>query len=39
MTTIFSVDKCLTVDLTEDGCSGPEAVQLNGPDGSKVIWS
>ncbi len=39
MTIIFSGDKCLTVDLTEDGYSGPEAVQLNGPDGSTVIWS
>jgi len=39
MTIIFSGDKCLTVDLTEDGYSGPEAVQLNGPYGSTVIWS
>lgn len=39
MTMMFSGDKFLTVDLTEDGYSGPEAMQLNGPDGSIVIWS
>ncbi len=39
MTMMFSGDKILTVDLTDDGYSGPEAMQLNGPDGSIVIWS
>lgn len=39
MTMMFSGDKILTVDLTDGGYSGPEAMQLNGPDGSIVIWS
>lgn len=39
MTMVFSGDKFLTVDLTEHGYSGPEVMQLNGPDGSIVIWS
>lgn len=39
MTMMFSGDKVLTVDLTDDGHSGPEAMQLNGPDGSIVIWN
>ncbi len=29
----------ITVDMSEKGYSGPEAMQLNGPDGSIVIWN
>lgn len=36
---VFSGDGILTVDLTEGGYSGPEAMQLNGPDGQIIIWS
>ncbi|MFL9583506.1 hypothetical protein [Stenotrophomonas sp. AB1(2024)] len=39
MTLMFSGGKLLTVDLTDDGYSGPEAMQLNGPDGSIIIWN
>ncbi len=39
MTIIFSGETYVTVDLTEGGCSGPEAMQLNGPDGTIVVWS
>lgn len=38
MAMIFSDDRILAVDLTEGGYSGPEAMQLNGPDGRIVIW-
>lgn len=39
MAMVFSGDRILTVDLTEGGYSGPEAMQLNGPDGRIIIWS
>jgi len=29
----------ISVDLSDNGYSGPEAMQLNGPDGSIVIWN
>lgn len=35
----FSGDTLLTIDLTGHGDSGPEAMQLNGPDGSIDVWS
>jgi hypothetical protein len=35
----FSRGVTLTVDLSEDGYSGPEAMQLNSPDGTIVIWN
>lgn len=39
MVMLFSSDGILTVDLTEGGYSGPEAMQLNGPDGLIIIWT
>lgn len=39
LSVIFSDHRVLTVDMTDDGYSGPEAMQLNGPDGSIIIWS
>lgn len=35
----FSRGVTLTVDLSDDGFSGPEAMQLNSPDGTIVIWN
>lgn len=35
----FSRGVSLTVDLSDDGYSGPEAMQLNSPDGTIVIWN
>ncbi|HFJ9664086.1 TPA: hypothetical protein ACG5JQ_000728 [Stenotrophomonas maltophilia] len=35
----FSRGVTLTVDLSDDGYSGPEAMQLNSPDGTIVIWN
>jgi hypothetical protein len=35
----FSGDVTLTVDLSDDGYTGPEAMQLNGPDGKIIIWN
>lgn len=35
----FSSGASLTVDLSDDGYSGPEAMQLNSPDGTIVIWN
>lgn len=29
----------ITVDLSDNGYCGPEAMQLSGPDGSTVIWN
>ncbi len=29
----------ITIDMSDNGYSGPEAMQLNGPDGSIVIWN
>lgn len=28
----------ISVDMSDNGYSGPEAMQLNGPDGSIMIW-
>ncbi|MBU2050903.1 hypothetical protein ACYX79_14010 [Stenotrophomonas rhizophila] len=39
MTLFFTCGKALIVDMTDDGYSGPEAMQLNGPDGSIMIWN
>ncbi|KAF1015525.1 MAG: hypothetical protein GAK31_00999 [Stenotrophomonas maltophilia] len=35
----FSKGITLTVDLSDDGYFGPGAMQLNGPDGTVVIWN
>ena len=36
---IFLGGAVLSVDMSDDGYQGPEAMQLNGPDGSIVIWN
>lgn len=35
----FSGGVSLTVDVSDSGYSGPEAMQLNCPDGTTVIWN
>jgi len=35
----FTGDQELKIDLTDDGFSGPEAMQLNAPSGEIVIWN
>lgn len=35
----FNGGGLITVDMSDNGYSGPEAMQLNGPDGSVVIWN
>ncbi|WP_439450409.1 hypothetical protein [Stenotrophomonas sp. ATs4] len=35
----FTRGVTLIVDLSDEGYSGPEAMQLNSPDGTIVIWN
>ncbi|MGN7836768.1 hypothetical protein [Stenotrophomonas sp. 22385] len=39
MTLAFDDGSALQVDLSDSGYDGPEAMQLNGPDGSVIIWN
>lgn len=39
LTLAFGDGSALHVDLSDGGYSGPEAMQLNGPDGSITVWN
>ncbi|UQY87584.1 hypothetical protein LQE85_19260 [Stenotrophomonas rhizophila] len=39
LTLTFDDGSALHVDLSDDGCAGPEAMQLNSPDGGIIVWN
>ena len=39
LTMTFGDGSALHVDLSDDGYAGPEAMQLNSPDGGIIVWN